>query len=156
MSKKKSGVSPQQRDEILRGHGFELARDAKGSHAIWEHPGLKMLERTRKIEAPALICAPGQAAWKITVPDNPAPATWKSIVKQAAWCQQTVAGIEENSVYDRQRLALARDFRKAAATYAGWKKDVHHRLRAGLAPQEPPVTFRQLQDMKSQLKPATP
>ena len=116
MSGSKSRLSPKQRKEALQSYGFEPARDGRGSHATWEHPELKLLARTHKIEAPANLGSGHiHCPWEMTVAGDPADGTWNSMIKQAKWCQETVQSIKSGSDHDRQRCEVANQFRAAAA-----------------------------------------
>lgn len=96
MAKSKSGISPKQREQIMRRHGFEFARNGKGSHEIWENAALKKMAETpgtKLPEPPAnLRSAIGQKPWEVTIPHDPASGTWRSITKYAEWCQQVSGG----------------------------------------------------------------
>ena len=85
MSKKKNGLNPRQRKKALEALGFELDRDAAGSHQIWKHPGFAAMG----IEVPAnLMSGNAQKPGHVTVPDNPANGTWRNIIKYAEFCNK--------------------------------------------------------------------
>ncbi len=140
MSKNKCGLTPPQREKILRDHGFARARDAKGSHEMWEHTDLKLLAHTHRVDPPANLRSPGfaQAAWQVTLPDNPANGTWSNIVKYAKWCQKTVGDIKARSAHDRLRVAFAGAFNGAARAPSRHERKmarkamIHARMNSGV------------------------
>jgi hypothetical protein len=138
-SKSASGLNKEQREHFLRDCGFVPVRSGKGSHELWEHPELKMLARTKTIEAPAhLLSNVAQKPWETTLCGNPGGGTWHRMRKHAEWCAEKVAGIKASSENDRRRCELARQFREAAGEVCAWKKSVRNWLKAGLAVEEAP------------------
>ena len=162
-AKSRSGLTKEEREDFLRDRGFAPSRSGKGSHELWENPELKLLARSHNIAAPAnLLANISQKPWETTLCSNPARGTWRSMVKHAQWCQQTVEQIKAASEHDRLRCKIASQFRKAVGEIRQWKKNLRHHLKAGLplekAPQVPMghKEFEELKSKKIQLsKPTT-
>lgn len=139
MSNKGNGMSPHQRDAVLREAGFVPLRGGKGSHAEWEHPALRELAQQRKIAPPA-FCERNEVPWQVTIPDNPKNGTWASIMKRVKWCQDTLAAQERGAAQDAAQAQRKQD----SKLYDNWKRHTTLRLRAGLAPEKAPLTHAQI------------
>ena len=150
----KSGTHPHQRERILADLGFQPLRNGKGSHVIWEHPVLKELAKTHKIEAPInLLQNPAQKPWEMPLPCDPAVGTWNKICKFAKWGNDKANELLGVGVEPDPRVETKRAFLEARHEICEWKRDVKHRLRAGLEPNAPPASYpNQFMVLEAQMK----
>lgn len=149
-SNSKSGLNKEQRERALRDLGFEPGRNGKGSHVIWEHAELKQLAQgNTKITCPAnLLGNASQAMWETTLPDNPAGNTWRTILKHAKWCQDTVETVNGKGAEMEKRRQTCREFREARRDVCEWIHETRLRLKAGIELKEPPKAYRELPRLK--------
>ncbi len=148
MPKNKCGLTKEQREKFLHDHGFQRARQGKGSHEEWEHPELKLLARSHGITPPAnLLSNVGQNPWETTLSGDPASGTWRAIVKHAEWCRKTVEQIKAGSEHDRERCEIARQFREAVNGFRKRKKALRRSLKTG-QPVETPKTSETYQEIQ--------
>jgi hypothetical protein len=150
----KSGTHRHERERALLDLGFQQLRSAKGSHVIWEHPVLKELARTNKVEAPInLRQNPAQPPWEVPVPCDPAVGTWGKIMKFAKWANETSNQLLGVGVEPDPRVETKRAFLQARNEICEWKREVKHRLRAGLEPNAPPASYpNQIIQLEARLK----
>lgn len=152
-SKSRSGLTKEQRKDFLTACGFTHDRSGPGSHETWRHKELRLLSRSRHIAPPAnLLSNVAQKPWETTLCGDPGSGTWNSMVKHAEWCRDTVGEIKAASKYERQRCALAQQFRQAAKDTRQWKKDVKHWLKTGLDSTQmpkPPMEWKDFMALKN-------
>lgn len=157
-SKSRSGLTKEDRERLLREHGFEQMRSGKGSHEIWEHPELKLLSHSNKVALPINLASnPSQKPWETTLCADPAKGTWTAMVKHAEWCLNTVEQIKNASAHEQLRCKVFSQFRKAVQDMRQWKKDLRHHLKANLPLEKAPAVpiaykdFKELVEKKNQL-----
>jgi len=150
----KSGTHPHQRERMMRDMNFSEQRNGKGSHVIWEHLGLKELAKTHKIECPSnLLQNPAQKPWEVPLPCDPAVGTWNKITKHAKWADEKANELLGAGVEPDARVETKRAFLEARSEICEWKRDVKHRLRAGLEPNAPPASYpNQIMALEAQMK----
>lgn len=145
MSKKASGTSPREREDFLKRHGYTKIRSCNGSHDVWHHLLLKKLyEDSPKnpLEMPANIrSCEQQSPWAVTLPDNPAHATWIRLQKQVQWAKEAFEQAQSKTdtlhIDNFKTRALQRSLIKA------WKKAVKHSLKLGqVPPTRPPENLK--------------
>ena len=149
----KSGTNTHQRERIMRDLGFEEQRNGKGSHVIWEHPVLKELAKTHKVEAPInLLQNPAQKPWEVPVPCDPAVGTWRKITKHAKWADETARNLLGAGVEPDPRVETKRQFLEARHDICEWKRETKHRLRAGLEANAAPASYKDFVALEAKVK----
>jgi hypothetical protein len=148
----KSGLSKFERDKFMYDHGFvPLPNRGKGDHTVWDHAGIRELAKKQAVNCPPnLLHNVAQPAWQHTVPDNPATGTWHRIAKHAEWCQETLAALSGASADEQRRRKAKQEFLEARQDICDWKRDVKHRLRAGLDTRPAPAAYHQINTLRAQ------
>lgn len=133
-SHSRSGLSPHQREEFLREHGFALARGGTGSHEMWHHQALKDLAQRNHVEMPDnLKSTAHQRGWEMVLSCDPGPGLWQRLEKQAVWAQETVDRLQQ--LEERRTLSrrLKLEFKMAVREVKSWKHDIKAAYKAGVS-----------------------
>jgi hypothetical protein len=142
MTKQKAGLTKEERATFLREHGWVQARDGKGSHSMWVNPDIKEMARKYKFDLPInLKTSQHQNAWDLPMCENPASGTWANIEKHVLWCDARVQEIASSQQARDMSRTIKHEFNDVRKKFSEWKQETKHRLKAGLSPTAPPVSF---------------
>lgn len=133
MSKHKCGLKQEERERFLKESGFVKLRAPKGgsSHSTWYNPEFKKLCQSGKAELPANFGCDRVLPWEITVCDNPARGTWKSLQKQVTWIKNCTTQSSHNHEIMKARGEASRAFRKAFMCYKHKRRLIKQLFKAG-------------------------
>ena len=93
------------------------------------------------------------AASPPSLPCDPAVGTWNKICKFAKWGNDKANELLGVGVEPDPRVETKRAFLEARSEICDWKRDVKHRLRAGLEPNAPPASYpNQFMVLEAQMK----
>ncbi len=147
-SKSRAGNNHFDREQYLRQHGFQPLRNGKGSHALWEHEGMKELAHKAGFKMPDTLKS--STAWQVVLPSDPAQGTWRAITNQVEAVTQCLdaAANREKKFEEVQRLR--EEFNIKAKQYLEWKKAVRHELKAGVSLSAAPLPFKELEGLRNQ------
>ena len=133
-SHSRSSVSPHQREEFLRAHGFEPVRGGKGSHVVWEHAALKDMSQRRSVKRPdKLKSTPHHRGWEWVFAWDPGPGLWHRLEKQCIWAEETAERLQKMDDARTLSHRLKFEFKKAARDVRGWKHALKAAYKSGVS-----------------------
>jgi hypothetical protein len=133
-SHSRSNLSPHQREEFLRAHGYEPVRSGKGSHEVWEHTALKEFGKRRSVKMPDnLKSTPHQRGWELILSCDPGPGLWHRLEKQCTWANETADRIQKMEDARTLSRRLKFEFNKAVRDVRGWQRCMKAAYKAGVS-----------------------
>lgn len=152
-SRARCGLSPHQREQFLRENGYEpmAGGTGKGSHVVWINREMEELSAKRKLAMPANIRSnPNQSPCTVLLCSDPAGGTWKSIVAQVEWCQNTLEQQARNDQLTAEQRAKKAEFRIALEEVCTFRRGVSHFMRGYVEamPEAPSASIQMVMTMR--------
>lgn len=135
VSKNKSGYTKEEREHFLKEHGMQELRSPGGgsSHSVWYNPEFRKLVLQGKATMPANLACNRLQAWEVTLCQDPASGTWRTIEKQVSLMHEKVQEAANARQIHKKRSELSRAFRKAALCYKRKRHLIKQLFKAGAA-----------------------
>lgn len=156
MGSQKSGWTPEDREAYLRQNGWEIEREAKGSHyKLCNHKIIGLAKRYDLNLPENIRFTKDQVPGVMPMCENPALGTWEKHMKQIEWYNRRIAEIEFSKEARELYRSVKAEFNKACKDIRDWKHLIKHRLKMKQEPVEAPKSYHKLGDIierKSNLK----